>query len=124
MWNEYLLSALLHFRSNLTQAEQRTFDRSSFLLMTIQGYIGAVDIHVAVSSNSTPLSMSVISRLSWHRAGTRFNSRGIDDDGAVANFVETDTVLRTENSAMSYVQLRGSVPRSFLPSLRFALQSH
>lgn len=92
--------------------------------MTIQGYIGAVDIHVAVSSNSTPLSMSVISRLSWHRAGTRFNSRGIDDDGAVANFVETETVLRTENSAMSYVQLRGSVPRSFLPSLRFALQSH
>jgi synaptojanin len=33
-------------------------------------------------------SVSLISRLSWKRAGTRFNARGIDDDGNVANFVE------------------------------------
>lgn len=32
--------------------------------------------------------LSLISRLGWKRAGTRFNVRGIDDDGSVANFVE------------------------------------
>lgn len=33
-------------------------------------------------------TISLISRLSWKRAGTRFNTRGVDDDGNVANFVE------------------------------------
>jgi synaptojanin len=32
--------------------------------------------------------LSVISKLSCQRAGTRFNTRGIDDHGHVANFVE------------------------------------
>jgi len=31
-------------------------------------------------------------RLSCERAGTRFNVRGVNDDGAVANFVETEQV--------------------------------
>ncbi|MGH0174038.1 UNVERIFIED_CONTAM: hypothetical protein FKN15_066860 [Acipenser sinensis] len=34
----------------------------------------------------------VISRLSCERAGTRFNVRGTNDDGQVANFVETEQV--------------------------------
>lgn len=34
----------------------------------------------------------VISRLSSERAGTRFNVRGTNDDGQVANFVETEQV--------------------------------
>lgn len=33
-------------------------------------------------------TLSLISRVSWKRAGTRFNTRGIDDDGNTANFVE------------------------------------
>ncbi len=33
-------------------------------------------------------------RLSCERAGTRFNVRGVNDDGAVANFVETEQVKR------------------------------
>jgi len=33
-------------------------------------------------------TLSLISRLGWKRAGTRFNTRGVDDDGNTANFVE------------------------------------
>ena len=33
-------------------------------------------------------TLSLISRMGWKRAGTRFNTRGIDDDGNTANFVE------------------------------------
>lgn len=36
----------------------------------------------------------VISRLSSERAGTRFNVRGTNDDGQVANFVETEQVCQ------------------------------
>lgn len=34
----------------------------------------------------------LISRLSCERMGTRFNVRGVNDDGNVANFVETEQV--------------------------------
>ncbi len=34
----------------------------------------------------------LISWLSCERAGTRFNVRGVNDDGHVANFVETEQV--------------------------------
>ena len=35
----------------------------------------------------------LISRLSCERVGTRFTVRGVNDDGHVANFVETEQVL-------------------------------
>ncbi|XP_013782623.1 synaptojanin-1-like [Limulus polyphemus] len=52
----------------------------------------------------------VISRLSCERAGTRFNVRGTNDDGHVANFVETEQVIYMDDQVSSYVQARGSVP--------------
>ncbi|XDG06464.1 hypothetical protein ABKA04_006079 [Annulohypoxylon sp. FPYF3050] len=58
-----------------------------------------------------PSYLTVISRLSCKRAGTRFNSRGIDDDGHVANFVETETIYWSPAGVLfSYAQVRGSVP--------------
>ncbi|KAG4222282.1 Inositol-1,4,5-trisphosphate 5-phosphatase 1, partial [Phytophthora cactorum] len=58
-----------------------------------------------------PSFLTVISRLSCKRAGTRFNSRGIDDDGHVANFVETETIYWSPSGVLfSYAQVRGSVP--------------
>lgn len=52
----------------------------------------------------------LISRLSCERAGTRFNVRGVNDDGHVANFVETEQIIYLDNKITSYVQTRGSVP--------------
>ncbi|XP_011567451.3 synaptojanin-1 [Plutella xylostella] len=52
----------------------------------------------------------VVSRLSCERAGTRFNVRGCNDDGNVANFVETEQAIYIDDSVTSYVQTRGSVP--------------
>ena len=40
----------------------------------------------------------------------RFNVRGTNDDGHVANFVETEQVIYLDNEVTSYVQTRGSVP--------------
>ncbi len=44
------------------------------------------------------------------RSGTRYNARGIDDSGNVANFVETEQMIQMENIVFSYVMIRGSVP--------------
>lgn len=52
----------------------------------------------------------IISRLSCERAGTRFNVRGVNDDGNVANFVETEQSIYMDNEVASYLQIRGSVP--------------
>lgn len=52
----------------------------------------------------------IISRLSCERAGTRFNVRGCNDDGHVANFVETEQVIYLDDKVTSYLQTRGSVP--------------
>jgi hypothetical protein len=46
----------------------------------------------APPTNGTPIvaTLALISRLGYKRAGTRFNTRGVDDDGNTANFVEVD----------------------------------
>jgi len=40
------------------------------------------------SGSPALVTLSLISRLGRKRAGTRFNTRGVDDDGNTANFVE------------------------------------
>ncbi len=52
-----------------------------------------------------------ITRRSRFRAGCRFTKRGIDDDGNVANFAETEQILLFPDGRISsYVQIRGSIP--------------
>jgi hypothetical protein len=38
-------------------------------------------------------NFGLLSRLSWKRAGTRYNTRGVDKAGNVANYVETEQVV-------------------------------
>jgi len=56
-------------------------------------------------------TLALISRLSVNRAGTRFKTRGVDDNGHVANFVETEQLLvYPDGSKSSFIQIRGSIP--------------
>ena len=45
-----------------------------------------------------------------HQCFARFEVRGVNDDGHVANFVETEQLISLESSCSSFVQIRGSVP--------------
>lgn len=40
----------------------------------------------------------------------RYKRRGIDEDGNVANYVETEQILSFGEHQMSFFQIRGSVP--------------
>lgn len=100
---------------------------SPFILPVIFGYLKVVSTRI----KDTPFTYILITRKSRHRAGTRYFTRGIDDNGNVANFNETEQVVilgdasgglggfdqnsapggnRTQVQVLSYVQTRGSVP--------------
>ena len=54
--------------------------------------------------------LCVISRRAHARAGTRYNRRGVDEQGKVANYVETEQIVLYHSYALSFVQIRGSIP--------------
>ena len=69
------------------------------------------------------MHLALISRRSRFRAGTRYFRRGIDREGNVANFNETEQILLLEGNSrsepnsldnyaakFSFVQIRGSIP--------------
>ena len=111
-----MVDPLIKFRSRLAAHEKSILDSSRILTSAIRGFVSTVTIPTSSSplralKSNLPSTLTVISRLSCRRAGTRFNSRGIDDDGNVANFVETETVFYHPSSlCFSYAQIRGSVP--------------
>ncbi|RKO95679.1 Synaptojanin, partial [Caulochytrium protostelioides] len=72
---------------------------------------GFVDIS-QMTMNHTPVTFALISRRSRFRPGTRYNSRGIDEQGHVSNFVETEQIIQSSAKQLqaSYVQVRGSIP--------------
>ncbi|XP_060515948.1 synaptojanin-1 [Cylas formicarius] len=95
-WNRMLYVHLLRFG----------VDCNSWL---VRAMCGSVEIRTVYVAHRKALA-AVISRLSCERAGTRFNVRGTNDEGHVANFVETEQVIYLENDVTSYLQTRGSVP--------------
>jgi hypothetical protein len=115
LWNTYMIQPLVDFRSRLSERERTALDATRILTSAIRGFALTVAVPPSssparLSKTGQPSNMTLISRLSCRRAGTRFNSRGIDDDGNVANFVETETIFSTDQLCFSYVQCRGSVP--------------
>lgn len=116
LWNSYMIKPLIDFRSRLPDTEKTDLDSTRLLTSAIRGFALTMNIPAPysparVSRTGLPSTLTLISRLSCKRAGTRFNARGIDDDGNVANFVETETIFYSPAGiAFSYVQIRGSIP--------------
>ena len=54
--------------------------------------------------------ITLLSRRSRHRAGSRYKRRGVNEFGYVANYVETEQILEFSHHVVSFVQVRGSVP--------------
>ena len=110
-----MISPLVQFRSRLMDRDREALDNSRILTSAFRGSCTTMTIPQSSSPlkvrSGRPSFLTLISRLSCRRAGTRFNSRGIDDDGHVANFVESETTFWSPAGAFfSYVQVRGSVP--------------
>ena len=86
----------------------QTLKLHSYILPLTQGYWQTVSFQVpapltpsaedelppdpSLGLSSIPVDYTVISRRSRDRAGLRYQRRGADDSGNVANFVETEAV--------------------------------
>jgi hypothetical protein len=133
-FNKYLQSPLIDFRTQGSRSQpgqQPGVD--PFILPTI---FGMFEIK-PTTFKSTPLTLVLISRRSRYRGGTRYFTRGLDDQGHAANYNETEQIVIFNDSSsglggyagssdmqsgkfdssngketqiFSYVQTRGSVP--------------
>lgn len=96
-WNRYLCEILIENQAN------------SFITPLIYGYFKS---HSAMfdGANCT-LDFALLTRRAVTRAGTRYFRRGIDEEGNVANFNETEQIFTSnEGHIYSILQTRGSVP--------------
>ncbi|KZO95798.1 hypothetical protein CALVIDRAFT_482345 [Calocera viscosa TUFC12733] len=91
----------------------------SYVLPIMNGFVEMSTFHLPVPSYGSepeivPVEFIIISRRSCQRPGLRYQRRGIDDHGNVANFVETETIVSVDRdgrkNVFSYTQIRGSIP--------------
>ncbi|XP_060529101.1 phosphatidylinositide phosphatase SAC2 isoform X2 [Cylas formicarius] len=108
-WNKHMLQSILDTENNLCDP---------WILPIIQGYIQIEDCKVElgpfvgepVEKQFEIFSLCILSRRSRFRAGTRYKRRGVDEEGEVANYVETEQIITYQTHEVSFLQVRGSVP--------------
>lgn len=64
-----------------------------YVTVLVQGFAQSRSVTVG---DELDVNMLVISRRSIERPGYRYQRRGVNDNGGVANFVETEFVLTSE----------------------------
>ena len=137
-WNRFIQTDLINFATGGKGSELRhhpgqQVGADPFILPVMFGMLRITHTRI----KSTAFTFTLITRRSRHRAGTRYFSRGIDDQGHVSNFNETEQIVIFNDSTgdlggfaggagiqngkagrkdghetqiMSYVQTRGSTP--------------
>lgn len=114
-WNEFMVKELLNSEDPIAH---------KWVMPIIQGYCKIAhcvntfqddDVEEGEERGDPPFSpeefdLVLISRRSLNRAGTRYRRRGVDENGDVANYVETEQIICTSTHNVSFVQVRGSVP--------------
>ncbi|CAN8101137.1 unnamed protein product [Discula destructiva] len=130
-WNRFVSSDLINYRNLGARGQPAPQPGADPYILPV--IFGMLEIH-PTTFKGTPLTISLITRRSRHRGGTRYFSRGIDEEGHVSNYNETEQLVilndsgsgmsgftggnsvqtsKTESREMqvlSYVQTRGSVP--------------
>lgn len=110
-WNKHMLHEVLQISDPLADA---------WVLPIIQGFVQIEHCHVEVgfdvigNSSVTPkyevFTLSLLSRRSRFRAGTRYKRRGLDETGHCANYVETEQIISHRHHQVAFTQVRGSIP--------------
>lgn len=92
-WNEWLCREFIELGLH------------GYIIPVMQGWVQSASFNVPVPPNpldpnvslgDVPIDIGVISRRSRDRAGLRYQRRGIDDQGHVANMVETEMIVRAK----------------------------
>lgn len=92
-WNEWLMKDFIDLGLH------------SYVLPVMQGWVQSATFSIPIPPNplqpdvslgAVPVDLVVVSRRSKDRAGLRYQRRGIDDNGHVANMVETEMIVRAK----------------------------
>ncbi|XP_065213793.1 phosphatidylinositide phosphatase SAC2 isoform X2 [Planococcus citri] len=102
-WNQHMLQDIINIDSPLAKV---------WIMPIIQGYVEIKQCKTFFKENQKHevFTISLISRRSRHRVGTRYKRRGLDEHGHCANYVETEQILQYKSHVVSFVQIRGSIP--------------
>lgn len=100
VWNSFMMKP---FREYFDVQPSYTVAADDILLTLFYGFTGQYMI-------SSRIRCVIISRVSKCRAGTRYLSRGLDDDGHVSSFIESKIIIIADDLASSFSIIRGSVP--------------
>lgn len=106
MWNSFMMEEIITYKDRLDMEAKRVLDDEGFLTTVIRGFAETFITYV----KKVKVAMTIISKQSWKRAGTRFNARGVDDEANVANFVETEYIMYCNNYCYAFAEIRGSIP--------------
>lgn len=103
-WNKSALREVLAAAATDSVASSSAASHP-YAVPVINGFVG----HRPIPEFASDLLL--ISRRACGRQGTRFNMRGADHEGNVANYAETEQIVVQGTGAVSsYVQVRGSIP--------------
>ena len=119
-FNQPLIQAFVPFKSMLFP---------DLIPIVIFGFIKIIS---SITIRKLSFSLTLISRRSIYRNGRRFNTRGADAQGHVANFVESEQIIRQDTglvasfvqvvlSSLAHGQIRGSIPLEWrqTPTLKY-----
>lgn len=116
-WNRFIATRLI----DAATSSNETSSWAPYILPVLYGTFDLRPIFL----HGRQMQLCLISRRSRFRAGTRYFRRGIDHEGNVANFNETEQILLIEgpsglsagfdadsqySNKFSFVQIRGSIP--------------
>ncbi|KAI8609651.1 SacI homology domain-containing protein [Chytriomyces sp. MP71] len=100
-WNKHSLGPLSEIE-----------DAKSFVKPLIQGFVEVCKAEGR--AGQAGFEFALVSRRNKHRAGLRYERRGVDALGRVANFVESEMIIFAEiedrKHVGSFLQIRGSIP--------------
>ncbi|KAJ1648423.1 Inositol-1,4,5-trisphosphate 5-phosphatase 1 [Coemansia erecta] len=128
-WNNSLLLVFNDYRMHMCNtSERQLFDNAGYAVSLIQGavepyFAGRYSNGIESHPDKAVMAVFLISRSSSMRSGMRFLTRGVDDEGGVANEVETEIIVVTKAITFSHVQIRGSIP-VFWTQEGFQIGSH
>ncbi|CAG0920228.1 unnamed protein product [Notodromas monacha] len=104
-WNKHMLKDFLA----LSNSDKNNADR--WITPVMMGYVEVKKCrHDAPNNRADEMTLALVSRRSRFRAGTRYRSRGVDDNGYVSNYVETEQILGFGQHVMAVTIVRGSIP--------------
>ncbi|CAM9830989.1 unnamed protein product [Chrysoparadoxa australica] len=107
-WNRDVLRPLLQCIQQSQERGEDTAVLDNWVLPVTSGFL---QVEEGCSAFEKEFDLMLVSRRSCMRQGCRYTRRGIDDEGNVANFVETEqALLYKDGGCSSLSQTRGSIP--------------